>query len=103
MTQGRLYPHWKETVLFSAEGPQPQMLLETATCRAMIAGLQAGQKVPPHPEGPAIYHFLEGTGRMIVGEESFVVQTGATVVVPDGAPRGIEAETQLAFLAARLA
>jgi hypothetical protein len=39
---------------------------------------------------------------MIVGEERFVVHAGATVIVPDGATRGIEAETQLAFLAVRL-
>jgi mannose-6-phosphate isomerase-like protein (cupin superfamily) len=103
MTQNRLYPHWKEIVVFAAEGPQPQMLMETKKSRAMIAGLEPGQKVTPHPEGPAIYHFLEGTGRMIAGEEQFAVQTGATVVVPDGVSRGIEAKTQLAFLAVRVA
>ena len=59
--------------------------------------------MPPHAEGPAIFYFLEGSGQMLVGEESFAVQTGATVVVPDGAMRGIKAETQLAFLAVRVA
>ena len=103
MTQKRIYPDWKETVVYSAEGPEPQMLLESGEARAMIAGLEAGQKVPPHKEGPAVYHFLEGTGHMIVDGERLAVQSGATVVVPEGIPRGIEAETQLAFLGARLA
>jgi quercetin dioxygenase-like cupin family protein len=83
--QKRLYPHWKETVVFSTEGPQPQTLFETEKSRAVIAGLEAGQKIPPHTEGLAIFHYLEGTGQMIVDEEHFPVQTGATVVVPDGA------------------
>ncbi len=68
----------------------------------MVAGLEPGAKIPPHPEGPAIFHFLEGTGQMIVGDQAYAVQAGATVVVPDGAVRGIEAETRLAFLAVRV-
>jgi quercetin dioxygenase-like cupin family protein len=68
----------------------------------VIAGLQPGKKMPPHAEGPAIFHFLDGTGQMIVEEEIFSVQTGTTVIVPNGAIRGIEAITQLAFLAVRL-
>jgi quercetin dioxygenase-like cupin family protein len=103
MAQKRVYPHWKDLVVFSARGPQPQTLLETENCRAMISGLQAGQTVPPHPEGPALFYFLEGAGWMTVGEERFAVQTGATVVVPEDALRGFEAETQLVFLAVRMA
>ena len=102
MTREALYADWKEVVVYSDEGMQPQVLVETAQYRCVIAGLAAENSVPPHPEGPAIFHFLEGSGRMSVGEESFAVQAGATVIVPDGAKRGIEAETQLAFLAVRL-
>jgi quercetin dioxygenase-like cupin family protein len=102
MTQKRLYPHWKEIVVYSEKDPQPQVLMESEQYKAVIAGLKPGGKMPPHAEGPAIFHFLEGTGHMLVGEESFTVQIGATVVVPNGAIRGIEAETQLAFLAVRL-
>lgn len=40
--------------------------------------------------------------KTLVGEETLSVQAGATVVVLKGANRGIEAETQLAFLAVRL-
>jgi len=102
MTQKRLYPDWKEIVVYSEKGLQPQILMEGEQYKAVIAGLKPGGKVPPHTEGPAIFHFLEGTGHVLVGEESFPVQTGVTVVVPNGAMRGIEAETQLAFLAVRL-
>ena len=102
MTQKNLYPHWKDIVVYSEKGAQPQILVETEKYKSVIAGLRAGNRMPPHAEGPAIFHFLEGSGRMIVGEESFTVDAGATVVVPDGAMRGIEADSQLAFLAVRL-
>jgi quercetin dioxygenase-like cupin family protein len=96
------YPNWKEIVRYSEGGPRPQILVETDQYKSVIAGLKAGQKMPPHEEGPAIFHFLAGTGQMIVGQESFAVHAGATVVIPDGAVRGVEADTRLAFLAVRL-
>ena len=102
MTQKILYPHWKDIVVYSEKGTQPQILVETEKYKSVIAGLAAGNLMPPHAEGPAIFHFLEGSGRMTVGEDSFAVNAGATVIVPNGATRGIEAETQLAFLAVRL-
>lgn len=98
-----LFPSWKEVVVFSPEGPQPQILLETEKSRAVIAGLEPGQKIPAHPEGPAVYHFLEGSGWMIVDGERLPVQPGATVVTPAGAARGMEAETRLVFLGVRMA
>ena len=48
-----------------------------------------------------MYHFLSGTGWMLVDGERLRVEAGTTVVVPDGAARGVHAETRLAFLAAR--
>ena len=102
MSQKHIYQNWKDIVVYSDKAPQPYVLVETEKYKSVIAGLQPGKKMPPHAEGPAIFHFLEGVGRMIVGDEISSVQAGTTVVVPDGATRGIEAETQLAFLAVRL-
>jgi quercetin dioxygenase-like cupin family protein len=96
-----LYPDWKELVTFASDGPRPHHLIKTGQFTALIAGLEPGQKIPPHPEASAIYHFLEGTGWMIVDDQRFPVKPGATVVVPQGASRGMEAETQLAFIAAK--
>ena len=102
VTQQLFFPDWKDVVVFSAAGPKPYVLTETVNYKAVVVGLAAGAVLPPHEEGAAIFHFLEGTGQVIVGEETFAVQAGATVVVPDGAVRGIEATTQLALLAVRL-
>ena len=102
MTQ-LLYPNWREQVVFSAQGAQPRVLFETDKFKVVIAGLEPGQKIPPHPEGAGIYHFLEGTRWMLVGEERLAVQAGATVLSPAGVPRGMEAATRLAFIATRIA
>ncbi len=99
----RLYPHWKEIVVYSPAGPQPQVLFETEQFKVVVAGLEPGQRLPPHPEAAAMYHFLEGTGWMIVDDERLAVGPGATVTMPDGAKRGLEAETRLTFVAARAA
>ena len=102
MTQDILYPDWNELVVYAESRPQPTVLAQGDKYRAVIGGLKAGGSMPPHAEGPVLIHFLEGTGQMIVGEETFAVQAGATVVVPNGAVRGMEAVTQLAFLAVML-
>jgi len=91
----------KASAVFGTTGPQPQFLLDTPQFKAVVVGLAAGQKIPPHPEGPAMYHFLEGEGFMTVGEEAFPVQPGVTVLAPAGVPRGIQAKTKLILLGAR--
>lgn len=96
-----LYPNWQDRIVFSAAAPQPQALLEAGGFRVILAGLEPGQRIPPHPEAAALYHILAGTGWMTVDDERFAVAPGATVVMAAGARRGLEAETRLAFLAAR--
>ena len=97
-----IYPDWKEKIIYSTDGPNPQVLEETDKLKVILSGLAAGQKVPHHPAELGMYYFLEGTGWMTVDEERFAVQPGAIVIAPSGAKRGIDAETQLAFLAARV-
>ncbi len=103
MTQTTLYPDWQEKVIYSSEGPQPQILMANEKVKIIVAGLEPGQKIPEHAEAAAMYHFLEGAGWMLVDGERLAVSTGATVVMPEGAVRGMEAETRLAFLATRIA
>lgn len=103
MTQTILYPAWQDVIQFGDAGPNPQKIIETDNFRAVIVGLNAGQKIPPHPAPTSTYHFFAGTGSIIVNGERFAVQAGATIVVPDGATRSIEAETELAFLGAQAA
>lgn len=103
MTKATTFPSWRDTVIFAPEGPQPQILMDNDRVKIIMAGLEPGQKIPEHAENSAMYHFLEGSGWMIVDDERIPVQPGVTIVMPDGAVRGLEAETRLAFLATRFA
>jgi quercetin dioxygenase-like cupin family protein len=101
--QTLFFPDWRDKVIFSAGGPQPQVLHEDARSKVVVVGLEAGGRIPVHPGDFGVYHFLEGAGQMTVGGETFAVQAGATVVVPAGAPRGMTALARLAFIAVRIA
>jgi quercetin dioxygenase-like cupin family protein len=90
--------NWREKVVFSTEGPQPQSLVATSKLKSVLVGLEPGQNVPVHPAPAAVYHFLDGSGWMLVDGERLPVQAGATIVVPEGALRGVEADTRLSFL-----
>ncbi len=96
-----LYPSWKDVAVFSHQGPRPQKLLETDILVVVIVGLEAGQKIEPHNAPASVFHILEGSGWMIVNGERLRVTQGATVIVPDGGSRGVEAETRMVFLGAQ--
>ena len=91
----------KARAVFTVEGPQPQFLIDTPAFKALVVGLEAGQQVPIHADKAAMYHFLEGSGLMTVGEETFAIQPGVTVITPAGAPRGMNARTRVIFLASK--
>lgn len=89
-----------EKVNFGAGGPRPQTFAEDEHLKVILAGLEAGQTIPVHPEGSSVYYFLEGSGRMQVDGAVVPVAKGVTVIMPKGAKRGMEADTRLVFLAA---
>lgn len=99
--QPTFYPDTQAQAVFGATGPQPQFLVDDATFKVIVGGLEPGQRIPLHPESLAMYHFVTGTGTMTVDEEQFPITTGATVITPAGARRGIEAATRVVFLAAK--
>jgi quercetin dioxygenase-like cupin family protein len=102
MTTTLFQPNWKEIVVYPQEGAQPQVLCENEKFKVVVGGLEAGRKIPAHIESQGVYIFLEGNGEMIVNEEKYLVETGATVITPQGASRGIEAKTRLSFIAVKI-
>jgi quercetin dioxygenase-like cupin family protein len=92
----------KEQVKFSNSKSIPQILTDDGQIRILVNGLQPGQSMPAHTEAKIIYYILEGTGEMVVEDQTIPVTQGSTIYVPQGARRGIKAETQLAFLAVRV-
>jgi quercetin dioxygenase-like cupin family protein len=95
------YADTKAKAVFSEKGTSPQFLIEASNFKALVVGLNAGQQIPPHPGDSAMYHFLEGEGLMTVGDETFDIKPGATVVVAAGVKRGMNAKTRVIFLAAK--
>ncbi len=102
MTKTVRYAQVRDEVVFSADGPQPRVLWQSRRLKTIVAGLEPGQSIPSHPESLAVYHFLEGTGWMLVDGERLPVAPGTTIFTPQGAARGMEAETRLVFIAARV-
>jgi quercetin dioxygenase-like cupin family protein len=94
---------WQNHLRFGEEGPNPQTVVENERVRVIVAGLKPGQHIPIHPEAAAVYHFLDGRGRMTVDGVEFPVGPGSIIVMDEGAARGLQAETQIVFLAVRLA
>jgi quercetin dioxygenase-like cupin family protein len=95
----KYYPKPLERIVFSPEGAQPEVLFAEGQVKIIVVGLKPGQKIPVHPEGLSTFHFLDGKGVMIVDGDRLAVGPGAVIIVEDGVSRGIEAETQLKFLA----
>ena len=91
----------KSKAVFAAGGPQPQFLMETPGFKALVVGLEAGGQIPAHPDRAAMYHVLEGTGLMTVGDEVFEIKPGVTILVPDGVKRGMNAKTRVIFLGSK--
>ncbi len=99
MKEAQVFPDWADVVEYKTSGPNHSKLVETATYKSVIVGMEKDQVIPPHAAQTATYHFLQGSGRMIVNGQELPVREGATVVVPEGVPRGVVAESRLAFLA----
>ena len=98
----KYYPKPLEKIVFSPDGPQPQALFAEGQVKIIVVGLEAGQKIPVHPEGLSFFHFLDGRGVMTVDDERLPVGAGTVIITEEGTPRGIEAETQLKFMAVRI-
>ena len=99
MKEAKIYPRWEDVVEFGVDGPVHKKLADSPHYRSVIVGMEKSQAIPPHGAKAATYHFIQGSGRLTAGGEELEVGPGATVVVPEGVPRGIEADTRLVFLA----
>ena len=91
----------KSKAVFGNNETSPQLLLDTPTFKALVVGLNAGQQIPVHPSDAAMYHFLEGEGLMTVGEETFAIKPGVTIIAPKDVKRGVNAKTRVIFLASK--
>lgn len=102
MNEQSYTPDWHDVVSYSAPGPTPRLLVDEPDLRVLVAGLEPGGRIPPHAERRAVYQALAGEGFLFLDGVALPFREGAVVVAPDGATRGIEAVTRLAFMAVRI-
>lgn len=95
------FPDTSGQAVFAVGEPKPQFLIKVPQFKVLVVGLEAGQQIPLHPSEAAMYHFLEGEGLMTVGEETFAVRPGVTVIAPANVLRGINAKTRVVFLGSK--
>ncbi len=102
MAERSYIPDWREVVSYSKPGPTPHLLVDEPELRVLVAGLEPGGRIPPHAAPRAVYQALEGDGVINLDGVLLPFGEGAIVVAPEGASRGIEAVSRLAFLAVRI-
>lgn len=96
------FPDVKTKAVFSPETTYPTTLFADERIKVIVVAMTPGQIIPLHPEGLAAYVFLEGSGWMIVNGERLAVNPGTVIITKAGSLRGVEAKTQLLFVAMRL-
>ncbi len=96
-------PNWRDVVTFGDHGPQPTLLVDGDLQRVVLGGLRAGQSIPVHPDRGGTFIFLEGTGTFHAGDRDLSAAPGLVVHLADDTVRGMDAETDLVFLAVRAA
>lgn len=103
MIEPTVVPDLRKKVIYNNGGPQPAFLFENERIKVVAGGLQPGQRIPEHPEALAVYYIVSGKGQMTVDGEAITVGPGTTVITPAGSARGLVAESELYFLATRVA
>lgn len=98
-----IVPELKDRLVFGEQGAQPQILYLDGQIKVLLAGLEAGQSIPQHPEALSVYHFLEGEGVMTVDGEAVPVKAGTVLTLPHGTVRGLDAHSRVIFVAVRVA
>lgn len=88
---------------FAADRPVPSTIFENVRTKVVVGAVQAGQRIPNHPEALAVYFFLQGEGWMTVNGARTAVRPGMTIITPEGSLRGVEADSDISFLAVRIA
>lgn len=96
------YPDTQSQAVLGQQGSQPQFLANDDHFKVVLRRLDPGEQIPVHPDALAVYHFLAGSGTMIVDDQPYPITAGATLITPAGSARGMQATTQVIFLAAKV-
>lgn len=86
---------------FSAEQQVATPLFQSDPLTVMLIGFEPGQSVPEHPGPAGAFYVVDGQGWISIDGERQEVWPGMVAIAPEGADRGIEAQTRLTILVSR--
>lgn len=88
--------HYQEALRFRPESFTPVPIGQGEHLKAMLVCFEPGQFIPVHaPKLDLALVVLEGSGRLVAGEEEVSLQAGSVAFIPAGETRGIKADTRL--------
>jgi len=91
--------------IFASDRAQAQVLLNSEDVTTRLLCLEPGQSVGPCTvECLMLYYVIEGRGRLRLNDDhdTSSLVTGALVIVPAGAERGIAAQERMRVLAVQV-
>jgi quercetin dioxygenase-like cupin family protein len=97
------YTHFPDLDQLMPEIPQDSILSRTLYddnhIKAVLFGFAPGQQLSEHTASqPAVLHFLKGTARLTLAEETQPAQAGTWVHMPPRLAHSITAETEVTML-----
>lgn len=92
--------HVSEFKEFDPQRYISKLLHDSERVRVVLFCLESGQEVSPHTSSSeVVFYVLEGSGRVMVGEEEMEANAGSLISCPPQVPHGLRAENRLVVLA----
>ena len=86
---------------FSADHHVATPLFQSDDLTVMLIGFEADQNIPEHPGPAGTFYVVDGQGWMSIDGERQALRPGTVAIAPQGAKRGITAETRMTLLVSR--
>ncbi|MCC6175198.1 MAG: cupin domain-containing protein [Chloroflexi bacterium] len=94
--QPTIVADYRAVAAFQAGRFSPVALGQTDHVKVVLTCFEPGQFIPVHTPGIDVtLVILEGEGTIVAGDQEAEVRSGAVVIVPAGAARGVKATTRL--------
>ncbi|MDD7312503.1 MAG: cupin domain-containing protein [Clostridiaceae bacterium] len=74
-------------------------LVQNDKISVTLFSFDKGEEISTHASGgDAMVTVLDGTGRFTIGGEAFLLETGETIIMPQGIPHAVFGEEQFKML-----
>ena len=84
--------HLKDLVDYQPGQVVSKTLVQNDLVSMTLFSFDKGEEISTHTGGDAMVTVLEGTGRLTVGQDVFVLHEGDTLIMPKGIPHAVFGE-----------